>query len=199
MEALQVDWSLQIFWTLAVVATLLLIILLIFDLFNEDGEQAELQTVKRKWTIDAPSVLLFFTAFGWGAVITSYMDMSLQWGMIYAVLAGLAIAISPPLLQKLLRKYLVSNAQTILTSTGKVMQPIPPHQAGRGKVSLQTRRIPVEVNAVTQGEELPVGAPIRVVGMVDEHTILVESIDGNDHKQKDKESPNPQRPPSLPA
>lgn len=197
MEALQVDWSQQIFWTLAVVATLLLVILLIYNLFDEDAEQAEALAPKQKWAIDAQGVLLFFTAFGWVAVITSYMDMSLQRGMIYAVLTGLLAAISPPLLKKFLKKYLVGNAKTILTSTGKVMQPIPPHQAGRGKVSLQMRRIPVEVNAVTQGEELPIGAPIRVVGMVDEHTILVEAMD--DKNQNNKESQQSKRPPSLPA
>lgn len=201
MDGLTVNWSQQIFWTLAVVATLLLIILLIYNLFNEEAEHKDAPQTSNVFAIDARTVLLFFATFGWVAVISFYFENVFAERMIYAALIGLAVAFLPNISQKFLKKYLTGNAKTILASTGKVMQSIPPHRAGSGKVHLQMRRIPVEVNAVTQGEELPVGAPIRVIGMVDDHTILVESLEenGKTTRSEDEEGKqNINRPPTAP-
>jgi len=62
------------------------------------------------------------------------------------------------------------------TSTGEVLTSIPPHRNGFGKVHLNLRAAPFEMDAVTAGEELPPGAPIRVVEVIDERVLLVEAI-----------------------
>ena len=190
MDGVKVDWGQQLSWTLAIVATLLLIILLVYDLFSEEEEQK--MENRHPLAFNARAVLLFFTVSGWSLVALSYTDFSMTTRIIYSVLLGLVVAFSTQFIQYAFRRNLLGDAKNILTSTGQVMQSIPPHRAGSGKVHLRTRRLPVEVNAVTQGKELPIGAPVRVVGMIDEHTILVESLEEpTEHRSTDEIPPDP--------
>jgi hypothetical protein len=52
---------------------------------------------------------------------------------------------------------------------------VPAAKAGTGKVHLMLQNRTVEYQAVTVGAELPTGAPIRVVGVVNSDTVEVEA------------------------
>lgn len=195
MEGLNIHWSQQIFLSLAIVSSLLLIIWLVYDLFAEEQEDTLTQK-SRGVQLDARIVLTFFAVFGWTAVLTSSLSITLVASILCSLLTGFIVSILLKFLPVFFNNKTPKHAKNIMRSTGKVMQVIPPHQAGRGIVYLQTRRVPIEVNAITQGKELPVGAPIRVVGMIDAHTILVESLDESEYPHN---SPEDNRPPTSPA
>lgn len=174
------NWNQQIFWSIAVVASLLLVILTVYSLFSEDNESENLSSHDGLFQLDARTVLTFFTAFGWAAAIIMRFDNSIQKALLYGILIGLVTAILTSV--KGFPHWVASkNSKTLLESTGKVLQSIPPHRAGTGKIYLDTRRFPTEVNAVTQGRELPVGSPVRVIGMLDDETLLVEPLEDQDH------------------
>lgn len=170
---LNTDWNAlilgqQIFWAIAIVATLLLIILLAYELFVE--ETTEEQHTKPN-LLDARIVLLFFTALGWSAVAFSFFHTSNWESLGCGAVVGLLTVIVNGV-------YRFRRARAnVLAQTGKVLQTIPPHRAGVGKVYLNVQRNSVLLNAVTQGKALPVGAPVRVVSQLDDQTLLVEPLE----------------------
>lgn len=179
-EWLADNWNQQIFWSIAVVASLLLVILTVYNLFSEDTEAEITDNPADFFQLDARMVLTFFTAFGWAAAIITKFDTSFQKALLYGILIGLITAFLTGV-KRLPDWFAFKNSRTIVESTGKVLQSIPPHRAGMGKVHLDTRRLSAEVNAVTQGRELPIGSPVRVIGMLDDKTFLVEPIEDQDH------------------
>jgi hypothetical protein len=60
--------------------------------------------------------------------------------------------------------------------TGTVYLRIPGAKAGAGKVHLQLQNRTVEYQAVTAGDELPTGKPIKVVAVVNSDTVEVEAV-----------------------
>jgi hypothetical protein len=60
-------------------------------------------------------------------------------------------------------------------STGSVYLRIPGSKSGLGKVHLAVQKRTVEFQAMTAGPELPTGAPVRVVAVVNSDTVEVEA------------------------
>jgi hypothetical protein len=63
-----------------------------------------------------------------------------------------------------------------ITSTGEVLQYIPPNKDGLGKVHLNLRKAPYELDAVSSGVELSKGMPVRVIDIIDDHILVVEPL-----------------------
>ena len=62
--------------------------------------------------------------------------------------------------------------------TGKVYLPIPPREGGQGKVTVMLQERLVELDAVTKAaQQIKTGALIRICGVIDEQTVLVELTD----------------------
>ena len=59
-------------------------------------------------------------------------------------------------------------------TTGTVYLRVPSARAGAGKVHLALQNRTVEYRAVTAGDELPTGKPIKVVAVVGADTVEVE-------------------------
>ncbi|MEM6377869.1 MAG: NfeD family protein [Bacteroidota bacterium] len=174
----------KLLWSLAVVSTILLLILGAMSFFGYELEQEQNKTTKWPW-LDAKSILLFFAFFGWSSILAHLWEESIGLVIIYGIPIGLLAAFAPQLLNYLRsgqRKVIASqsnfNLEDTLTSTGEVLQYIPPHIKGRGTVHLNLRNAPYQINAVSQNGELPAGVPVRVVAIMDDQTIVVEPIDG---------------------
>lgn len=174
------NWSEQVLWGIAVIASLLLLVFTVYSLFSEEPESDIASQERRFLQLDTRTVLVFFTAFGWSAAIIARFEYNFPQSLLFGALIGMIIAFLFSIYR--LPSWASSrHAEPILDSTGKVLKSIPPHRAGMGKIHLDIRRLPASVNAVTQGRELPVGAPVRVVGMIDEKTLLVEPIEDQNH------------------
>jgi membrane-bound ClpP family serine protease len=74
------------------------------------------------------------------------------------------------------RKQRVDQNTNILQSVGEVAEVIPPHRTGCGKIHLNFRTGPYELEAITAGDELPAGSSIKVVDIIDERIVLVERV-----------------------
>jgi len=179
----------QVFWSIALVATLLLGIFAGLSLFGYDLDQDARESGKgRKWYLTDPRpIFVFFTLFGWVAVISSYYLETQLVVLALAAATGAVGAILPWRIKPLLTSR-IFDKNAARSSTGQVLRSIPPHRNGFGKVHLNLHAAPFEMDALTAGEELPAGSPVRVVEVIDEGVLLVEAIDSR--KEKD-------RPPNL--
>ncbi len=177
----------QIFWSIAVIATLFLLIFLAWSLFGQGLQEEQSEPRPRhllRWNPRA--VLIFFTVFGWVGTVLSYFDFLALHLILISLVAGFLFGLIP-----LLFRFIFPNrnqpfkVRDALSSTGQVLQSIPPHRAGIGKVHLHLRQAPYELEAITAGRELPPGMPVKVVAVIDEHTILVEPLESK-HPQPGK-------------
>ena len=178
-----VDWWIslapaqQIFWSIAMVSSVLLCILIFVSLsgWDADTEQADGANGKRTVLTEPKTVLIALTFFGWAAVMLSYLTTNLQIILLTAALVGIISALIPKLFDSFLSRSSF-NADSALESTGRVLTSVPPHRNGFGKVHINLRAAPYEMDAVTAGGELPPGAPVRVVEVIDERVVLVEPL-----------------------
>ena len=168
----------QIFWSIAIVSSVLLVILLVMTLFTTDEERENGKAAARPW-LDPRFTLLFTTLFGWFTVIGFYLEFPTQQNLLLAFCLGFVLAYTPVIL-KILRKpptlELGLDLKGTILSTGQVLQPIPPHRNGLGKVQLDHRKAVLEMDAVTTGQEIQPGQPVRVVDIIDNRILVVEPL-----------------------
>ncbi|HMQ61689.1 MAG TPA: NfeD family protein [Flavilitoribacter sp.] len=166
----------QAFWSMAIISTLLLGIYFILRQFDIYQSSSEPQPSKRR--IGSYAVLLFFFMLGWSSAL---FLTSNNWAWILAI--GSAAGFITVWLTHKSGGPAASASRTpgdYLTTTGEVLQSIPPHRNGFGKVHLNHRSAPYEMEAITAGKEIPRGAPVRVVSVIDSRVVLVEPIEQNE-------------------
>jgi membrane protein implicated in regulation of membrane protease activity len=170
----------QIFWSIAIVSSVLLVILLVMTLFDTEEEPASSPDSAGAPWLDARLILLFFTLLGWFTVIGSYLELPLRQNVLFSVLLSFSLVFIPSLAAGFRRSPdqhdLASDLKGAILSTGQVLQPIPPHRNGFGKVQLDHRRLPMAMDAVTAGQEIRPGAPVRVVDVIDNRILVVEPL-----------------------
>lgn len=169
-------WEKQAFWSIAIVSSILLGILFLSSLLDEEAEDPD--PASKSW-LDSRFVLVFFTTLGWAGLILFHNTQSLNLSVIWASVSGLIIAILVRWLDISGRRLRAKPTPKIgdVISTGEVLQSIPPHRNGFGKVQINDRRAHYTIDAITAGREIPRGTPVRVVDIIDEHVILVERMD----------------------
>ena len=174
----------KLLWSTAVVSTVLIVILFTMSFFGAEFEK-EAQKQQRFAWVDARVILLFFTFFGWSSILAHLWEDSIATVLLYGFPIGVLAALAPSLLSLLKKNspnpILLSGFQLeeAITSTGEVLQYIPPHINGKGKVHLSLRNAPYQINAVTRNGEIAPGVPVRVVAILDKQTLVVEPLDGN--------------------
>lgn len=177
---LQLSWAEQLLWVAAVVFTILLSIFLIMQFFNEEHDHSE----TRPKITGARFILTFFTFWAWTSLLAHIWEPGLLISLLDGLPFGVLAALFPSLilrLRKPVKKIVPSNRpefnyQEALTSTGEVLQYIPPHQAGLGRVHLNLRKAPYALDAVSIGAEIRPGDSVRVVDIVDNHILVVEPL-----------------------
>lgn len=177
---LQLTWAEQLLWVAAVVFTILLSIFLIMQFFNDEHDQA----YTRPKVTGPQFILTFFTFWAWTSLLAHIWEPGLLISLIDGLPFGILAALFPFLvlrLRKPVKKIVPSNRpefnyQEALTSTGEVLQYIPPHQEGLGRVHLNLRKAPYALDAVSIGAEIRPGDSVRVVDIVDDHILVVEPL-----------------------
>jgi len=161
----------QAFWSAALVFSLLLIMqtltTLLFDQEEEDDELSGFR-LRFPW-LNVRMGLVFATLASWLGFLLLQFGVYWQVVLLVATITGVVLAIG---LEFLIAEH---NAQKQITKrTGKVSESVPPHKIGEGKVRIKGFK--QEWRAVTSGEEILPGVPVRIVEQVDEGTIEVEAL-----------------------
>ncbi len=175
------NWAEQAFWLVAIMSSLLLAILSALSLYERyQGNNPEPEHRPHQ-VFNPRTILTFFCAFGWAALFLHYQELPLAVILPVSVAGGLlAAAFAKALIRFLLwlaPGHSKLGDEQLMEQTGRVLEPIPPHRNGFGKVHLNLREAPYELEAITSGSELKPGASIRVIGVIDGRVLLVEPLE----------------------
>ena len=122
----------------------------------------------------------FFLGFGWSAILLQSSVKSTGLLIVLSVLVGIALVVAVMYLFKWLSSMQQSGNINVYKSAegcqGKCYLVIPGERAGEGKVQITIQGAVREYNAVTDGDTIKTGTPIKVVEVIDANTLLVEEL-----------------------
>ncbi|MDP8224844.1 MAG: hypothetical protein P9L99_15905 [Candidatus Lernaella stagnicola] len=121
-------------------------------------------------------LIIFFTAFAWIGLAGVNAGLVAFVASLIATVSGFAFMLLFAWIFYTLNK--LSEEGTVRTrnalfQTGEVYLRIPAERSGYGKVTVIIQGHLRELNAYTDGEELPTGARIQVVDIIDQDMVLV--------------------------
>lgn len=122
----------------------------------------------------------FCLGFGWTAVLL-HDNIDNNFILLFiAVLVGVALVAAVMWLFKWLSSMQQSGNIDVHSSAvgceGKVYLTIPGERKGEGKVQITINNAVREYDALTDGDTIPTGAPIKVLEAINDYTLLVEEI-----------------------
>lgn len=122
----------------------------------------------------------FCLGFGWTAVLLRNTIKSDALLLTVAVLVGIGLVVVVMLLFKWLSGMQQSGNIDVHTAAvgceGKVYLTIPGERKGEGKVQITINSAVREYDALCEGDSIPTGTPIKVIGVINDHTLLVEEL-----------------------
>jgi len=175
----------QVFWFIAIIFSVLffiqfILLLIGFDSDSGDGFDADGDTGSFEHEFSAlsiRSIIAFFTFFGWTGVLAMGNQLSVWLAVILASVAGLsAMFIVAYLIYKFaqLEQSGTLNLYHALDQPGQVYLTIPAHRDGKGKIHLMIDGKVREMDAVTDGDILKTGLPVKVVEILEDNILKVE-------------------------
>ncbi|MCP3895200.1 MULTISPECIES: hypothetical protein [Bacteroides] len=136
---------------------------------SDSGEPFQLYTFR--------NFINFFLGFGWTAItLRPYIDNTFLLILPSLVVGVLLVGAVMSLFKWLSGMKQSGNieADSAVNCTGEVYLTIPAAQNGEGKVQIRVQGAVREYDAMTPGEQLGNGTPIRVIRTINSHTVLVE-------------------------
>ena len=191
---LDLDGIQRVFWSIALVSSVLLFILMAISLYGQEADKDAGRDRKRSRLREPKTILMGLTLLGWTGILVYSLSQDLFITLSISLFAAVLGAALPWWLAPFL-KWGRLDPETARSSTGKVLRSVPPNRNGFGKVHLNLRAAPYQLDAVTAGEELLPGAMIRVVEIIDDRVVLVEAVDRHASEER---GPHPTDVPPAP-
>ena len=179
----------QIFWGIATISSVIFLIQALLSLIGADGSDVSSDAdIDVGASIDGDAdftffsirgIIAFFLLFGWSGIIVLKNDGSNQLAFILATIAGLCgIFITSYLVYSLYQLQEKGNIQIrkAINQEGEVYLKIPGKMEGKGKVMILLQGKITELEAMTKFESIPTGEKIRVIKILDDNVLLVESL-----------------------
>ncbi len=183
----------RIYWAIAVAASIVFLIQMVLTFIgigDTDGDMGDFSDMGDGdgSTMDAGGVLSLFSlrnvvnfllGLGWGGVCFSDRISNPLLLSLVALLCGcLFVAIFIVMLRQLMKLQGNGNfhIEECVGLTCSVYLRIPANRTGAGKVQLSFHGSVLEIDAMTNGELLKSGSRVRVLEIIDSHTLLVEAL-----------------------
>ena len=125
------------------------------------------------------NLINFMLGFSWTAIALRASTESTSLMLVGGVVVGVLLVCVVMYLFKWMSGMQQSGTiepEALVGCKGSVYLTIPAGRTGEGKVQITVRSAIREYNAMTEGDRLPNEAPIRVVAVLNGHTVLVEKI-----------------------
>lgn len=122
----------------------------------------------------------FFLGFGWTAILLKDKIQSVGLLLMISVIIGIGLVVLVMYVFKWLSTMQQSGNINLESSAvgcrGKVYLTIPGERSGEGKVQISINNAVREYAALTDGDAIKTGTPIKVVEVIDGRTLLVEEL-----------------------
>ena len=122
----------------------------------------------------------FFLGFGWSAILLSGSIRSKGLLMLLSIIVGVILVALVMYMFKWLYSMQQSGNINVYNSAvgcnGTVYLKIPAERSGEGKVQITIQNAVREYNALTDGDTLLTGTPIKVIEVINQSTLLVEPL-----------------------
>ena len=125
------------------------------------------------------NLINFMLGFSWTAIALRASTESTSLMLVGGVVVGVLLVCAVMYLFKWMSGMQQSGTiepESLVGCKGSVYLTIPAGRTGEGKVQITVRSAIHEYNAMTDGDRLPNEAPIRVVAVLNGHTVLVEKV-----------------------
>lgn len=174
----------KILWYISIPSSILFLIQMLMTFIGLGGDDSDADSggdgddgsgsAFRIFTIR--NIIIFFTVFGWSGITLYNSGWRESYVIIVSIFIGiLVMSIVAALFYSITR--LVQNGTMEITNakgkTGEVYIPIPGNKAGIGKVNIMLQGAVREMDAMTEGENLPRGTIVKVTEVIN-NILLVE-------------------------
>lgn len=176
----------QVFWFIAIIFSVLFLIQLILLLIGFDSDvdgidhPGDGMHLEHEFSaLSLRSIIAFFTFFGWTGVLALNNSLGIWISVLVSLIAGMAaMFIVAYLMYKFsqLEQSGTLNLYNALDQKGEVYLSIPGFEKGQGKVHLKVDGRVREIDAITPGDTIKTGSPIRVTGILDGNVLKVEPL-----------------------
>ncbi len=172
------------FYAIAISTSLLMVVQLVLMVLGVDAEDLDDGTDLADCDIHVISVRTinaFFAGFGWTGVAALESGASLPLALVLAVAVGGAFMGGVLLLMRTL--YSMRHSGTLdynnaIGQIGSAYVPIPPTMSDSGQVQVKVQGRLIVAQAFTRSAvAIPTRAPIRVIELLDQNTLVVEPLD----------------------
>jgi len=187
------DGTQQMFWGISIIFSFLFVIQFVLSLIGLDFESDTDIDVSADsdtggdYSLDASftlfsvrSIIAFFTFFGWTGVLAINAGFGTMMAVILASLSGFLAMAMVGYMMYLFSKLGESgniDVNEALFQTGEVYLTIPEGKRGQGKIHINIQGVLKEMDAITEGKMIANGSNVRVVEVIDDKILVVESID----------------------
>jgi hypothetical protein len=178
----------KILWVVTLAATLIFLIQSILTFVGADADtSADFDLdMDADMSMDGASLysfrnfVNFILGFGWSAILLQPSIPSWPVLILVSVIIGVALVAGVMYLFKWLASMQQSGNINVYKAAvgcqGKCYLTIPGERQGEGKVQITIQGAVREYNAVTDGDTIKTGTPIKVTETIDANTLLVEEI-----------------------
>ncbi len=185
------DPFMQTLWGIAIFASLVFIIQSVMTFIGMDSNTDFDASFEGDMSVDGGgestpfqlftfrNLINFLLGFSWTAIAVRASTESTATILIASVIVGVLLVAAVIFLFKWMSGMQQSGTidmNEAVGSKGSVYLTVPAHRSGEGKVQITVRGAIREYDALTDGERLMNETPIRVVQVLNGHTVLVERL-----------------------
>ncbi len=182
---LSLELSMQIFWGIAIVTSIFFVIQTIMAFMGLDADTddgASFETVEMEGLsgyFSFRNLINFLLGYGWGGVLLQSAIPNKVWLEVAAVGVGLVFVLVFVFILRQVMKLSTDKTFQLDEALGLIADTylrIPAAKKGTGKVMVSVRGSMHEIDAMTEGEDIPTGTKVRVTKVIGSELLEVERV-----------------------
>ena len=182
---LSLELPMQIFWGIAIVTSVFFVIQTIMafmglDADTDDGsgfESVEMEGLSGYFSFR--NLINFLLGYGWGGVLLQSAIPDMVWLEIAAIGVGLVFVLVFVFILRQVMKLSTDRTFQMDEAVGQIADTylrIPAAKQGTGTVRVSVRGSIHEIDAMTEGHEIPTGTKVRVTKVIGTELLEVERV-----------------------
>ena len=170
---------LQTMWYIALPVSLIFIIQAILTFVGVDNHDGDISLDSPMDVFTFKNLINFLLGFSWTAIAFYNTIESKTLLLVLSSVIGIGFVLMFFFIISQFMKLEEDNTFTLYETIGltaSVYLKIPSYKSGKGKIQISTRGSMRELDAMTEGEEIPTGSNVKIVKTETDSTVIVEKV-----------------------